>query len=126
MAHFLQHFFSRDAPIHQPDALGLAVLGFDLAQKLSKRRFVQRVARQHFVSQRKALWRDDQRDHDLHAVTAFIAAVAKAPLVVVILGWITLEVSAGQIIEQHLEAGVKQVAPATHQMIEQRLFVLEQ
>lgn len=59
-------------------------------------------------------------------LTALVAAVAKAPLVVVILRRIARKISAGQIIEQDLEAGIEQITPAAHQMIEQRLFVLQQ
>ena len=31
-----------------------------------------------------------------------------------------------EVIQEHIEAGVEQIAPATHQVIEQRLLVLEQ
>jgi hypothetical protein len=39
---------------------------------------------------------------------------------------ISLETGAGQIIQQHLEAGIEQVSPTGHQMVEQRLLVLQQ
>ncbi len=39
---------------------------------------------------------------------------------------VDLEIGAGQIIEQHIEAGVEQVAPASDQVREQRVLVLEQ
>lgn len=39
---------------------------------------------------------------------------------------IDLEVRARQVIQQHIEADVEQVAPARNQMIEQRRLVLEQ
>ena len=39
---------------------------------------------------------------------------------------IGLEIGAGQIVEQHIEADVEQVAPAPDQMIEQGLLVFEQ
>ena len=98
----------------------------DLVEKLLERAVVFGVARQHFVGQRKTLRRDDQRDDHLHTVAALVAAVAKTPLVIVILRRIGLEIGAGQIIEQDLEAQVEQIAPAPDQVIEQRLFVLEQ
>ena len=37
-----------------------------------------------------------------------------------------LEVGAGQIVQQHVEVGVEQIAPAPDQMREQRFLVLEQ
>ena len=41
-------------------------------------------------------------------------------------GGIGFEVGAGQIIEQHIEVDIEQVAPASDQMVEQRLLVFEQ
>jgi hypothetical protein len=41
-------------------------------------------------------------------------------------GGVDLEIRAGQIVEQHVEGGVEQIAPALRQMREQRLFVGEQ
>ena len=39
---------------------------------------------------------------------------------------VDLKIGAGQIIEQHIEAGVEQVAPASDQVREQRVLVLEE
>jgi hypothetical protein len=39
---------------------------------------------------------------------------------------VDLEISTGQIVEQHIEIGVEQVAPALRQMREQRLLVGQQ
>jgi hypothetical protein len=39
---------------------------------------------------------------------------------------IGLEIGAGQIVQQHVEAGVEQVAPARDQMLEQRVLVCQQ
>ena len=55
-----------------------------------------------------------------------VARIAEAPLVAVGKRRLGLEIRAGQIVEQEIEAGVEQVAPAARQMIEQRLFVLQQ
>jgi len=124
LAHLGKHLLGRNAAIHDPDALRLAVLGLDLAQGVAQRRAVRRVPRQHFVSKRKAVGRHDQRDHHLGAVAALVAAVAVAPLVVFIVRLRGLKISAGQIIEQHFETGPEQVLPALAQMIEQRRLVL--
>ena len=40
----------------------------------------------HFVGQRKALRRHDQRNDHLHTIAALVAAIAKAPLVILIGG----------------------------------------
>src|SRR3982074_1892785 len=47
------------------------------------------------------------------------------PLEAPSLAW-RAEIGAGQIVEQHIEADVEQVAPAPDQMIEQGLLVFEQ
>jgi hypothetical protein len=39
---------------------------------------------------------------------------------------IDLKVSGREVIQQHIEADVEQIAPTAHQMIEQRRLVLEQ
>ena len=80
-AHLGQHFFGWNAAVHHPNALGFAVLGFDFIEHVTQRGFVGGVAGQHLVAERKAMRRHDQRDHHLHAVAAFVAAVAVAVLV---------------------------------------------
>jgi hypothetical protein len=55
-----------------------------------------------------------------------IARIAVASLVAFGKRRIGLEIGAGQIVEQHIEANVEQVAPAPDQMIEQGLLVFEQ
>ena len=79
--HLLQVFFGGNAPVHQPDALGFAILRLDLFQKGRQRGLVAGVARHHFITQRKTFRGDDQRDDHLHAVRALVPAVAKAALV---------------------------------------------
>jgi len=76
--------------------------------------------------QRQPLGRDDERNHDLHAVEAMVAAVTEPPHIVLIERRIGLEVGTRQVIQQHLEADVEQIAPATHQMLKQHLLVLKQ
>ena len=70
---------------------------------------------------------DHQCDHHLRTVRPFVAAVTVAALVA--LGHVRgvdLEIGAGQIVEQHVEADVEQIAPARHQMREQIRFVRQQ
>jgi len=124
--HLGQHLLGGNAAIHDPDAVCLAVLGFDLAQHAAQRGAVGGVARQHLVGERKAFRRHDQRNHDLHAVTALVAAVAVAPLVRFIIRRRRLEIAARQIVEQYLEPRSEQVLPPLAQMREQRLFVRQQ
>ena len=99
----------------------------DLAQEHPKRFAVGGVAGQHLVSQRQAVGRDHQRDHHLRAVRPLVAAVTVAALAAFRqVGSVDLEVGAGQIIEQHIEVGIEQIAPASDQMREQRFLMLQQ
>ncbi len=99
----------------------------DLAQKHPQRLAVRRIAGQNLVGQRQALGRDDEGDHDLRTVRPLVAAVAVATLVALrqIRG-VDLEISAGQIVQQHVEIGVEEIAPALRQMREQSVLVREQ
>ncbi len=87
---------------------------------------VRRVSRQHFIGERETVRRDDQCDHHLHAIAAFVAAVAVAALVVVVARGRGFEIGAGQVVEQNLELGAEQIRPALTQMGKQRLFVRQQ
>jgi hypothetical protein len=109
----------RNAAIHHPDALGLAILVFDFLQEAAQRRVVGGIAGQDFIRQRKALGRHDQGDHHLHAITALVAAVAVTALVVLVIRRVRFEIGAGQVVEQNLEAGAKQILPALPQVAEQ-------
>jgi hypothetical protein len=124
--HLGQRLLGRDAAIHHPDALGLAVLGFDLAQHGAQRGFVGRISGQHLVGERKSFRGYDQGDHHLHAIAALVAAITIAALVFIIVRRGRFEIGAGQVIEQHLEGCPKQIGPALAQMREQRLFVRQQ
>jgi hypothetical protein len=55
-----------------------------------------------------------------------VARVAVPALVAFRERRIGLEVGAGQVIKQHIEAGVEQIPPARDQMLEQGVFVLQQ
>jgi hypothetical protein len=72
LAHLFEHLFSRNAAIHQPDALGFAILLFDLVEKLFERAGVLGVARHHFVGQRKSLRGHHQGNNHLHTVAALV------------------------------------------------------
>jgi hypothetical protein len=63
-----------------------------------------------FVGQWKTVRRDDQCDHDLHAIGTLVAAVTELPLAIA--RRIAFEIGAGQIIQEHVEIGLKQVFPA--------------
>src|SRR6266446_808880 len=104
----------------------LAVLPLDPRQEVAQGGVVRGVARQHLVGQRQPLRGHHQGDDDLHAVRPVIARIAVASLVAFGKRRIGLEIGAGQIVEQHIEADVEQVAPAPDQMIEQGLLVFEQ
>ena len=127
VAHFGQHGLGRHAAIHDPDPPRLAVLLLDLAQEHPQCLAVGGVAGQYLVSQRQAIGRDHQRDDHLRAVRPLVATVTMASLAAF---WQVrcgdLEVGAGQIVQQHVEVGVEQIAPAPDQMREQRFLVLEQ
>ncbi len=126
-AHFSQHRLGGHAAIHHPDPTRFPVLLFDLAQEHPQRLADGRVAGQHFIGQRQALGRDDESDHQLRTIGPLVAAVAVATLVSLgQIGGVDLEIGAGQIVEQHVEIGVEEIAPALRQMGEQRVLVREQ
>ena len=90
LAHLLQGVFGGYATIHDPDAIGFAVLGLDLPEKIGQGGFVRGVAGQDFVGDGKSFGRDDQCDDDLDAVASLVATVAEATDVVGILGRVAL------------------------------------
>src|SRR5258705_7103223 len=63
---------------------------------------------------------------DLHTIRPVIARVPEAALVAFRKRRIRFEVCARQIIKQHVVADVEQVAPPSHQVIEDRLLVPQQ
>ena len=126
LPHFGEHFFGGDAAVHHPDALRLAVLRLDLRKERAQRRLVRGIAGQNFVGERKTVGGHDERDDHLHAVRTFVAAVAVAALVAVVVRRIGFEVRAGQIVEKDFEAGAEQILPAPAQVREQRRLVLDE
>jgi hypothetical protein len=115
---------ARTNATHSP---GLAVLAFDLGAEIAQRLAVGGIAGQNFVGERQAVRGDDQCDDELRAIGPLVAAVSVASLAVLgKIGSVHLEIGAGQVVEQHVERGVEQIAPALGQMREQSLFVSEQ
>jgi hypothetical protein len=100
-------------------------LPFDLAQKIPQRRLVRCVSRQNLVGERQTFGRDHQRDHHLHAVGPMVARIAEASFVALGERRLGLEIRAGQIVEQQIEARGEQVAPPLREVFEQRLLVLQ-
>src|SRR5260370_41017438 len=93
-AHFGKDLFSGNAAVHEPDPIGLAVLGLDFFNKGPQRGFVGGIAAEHLVSQGQALPRDDQFHDALDAVGAFITAGTESALAALPEGRITLQRSA--------------------------------
>src|SRR5207248_11799289 len=108
---------------HHPNSFRLSVLRLDLLQKRPQRRAVAGVARQDLITERKAVRGDDQRDHDLHAILALVAAVAEPAFVFRILRRIAFEIGSRQLVEQDVKFRPKQVLPALPEMTEKRLLV---
>src|ERR1700741_261505 len=109
-----------------PDPIGLAVLVLDLFNKGPQRGFVGGIAAQHLVSQWQALRSDDQGDDDLHAVGAFITAVAEAALVAFRKGWIAFKIGARQIVKQYVKLYAKQCCPSLVQKLKELCFIFDQ
>ena len=63
--HLGQDFFGRNAAIHHPHPLRLAIGVFDLVEETSQRGAIGCVAIHHFIRQWKTIGRDYQRDDEL-------------------------------------------------------------
>ena len=96
------------------------------SRKPPQRRLVRDVAGQHLIGQWQTLGRHHQGNDDLHIIRPVIARVPEAALVAFRKRRIRLEIGARQIVEQHVVADVKQIAPPSHQMVEDRLLVRQQ
>ena len=84
------------------------------------------AASHDFVAQREALGRDDQRDDNLAAVAALVAAVAVLAQIVWPTVFVGLEVGAGQVVQQHVELRTEEFTPAPHEELEQVVLVLHE
>jgi len=89
-----------------------------------ERRAIRRVAVHDLVGQWKALRRDHERDHDLHTIRPSIAAVA--PFGFRIGVHLAFEVRARQVVQQHLDVGVKQIRPLLSEPDEEILLVCQE
>ena len=126
LAEFFEPGLGGDAPVHDPDALGLAVALWDERAPVPQSGFVGGVAGEHLVSQRQSLGRDDQRHDDWHAVAALVPAVAEAAGIGFLVRRVAFAVGAGQVVEEHVELGAEEIAPALAQMGEEGVLVCEQ
>lgn len=124
VTHERQGLFGGNAPIHDPDPVGLAVPGLDLGQKILEGLLVEGIAGEDLVGQGKTVRGNDQGDDHLDAGGAMVATVAMLALTG--LGRIALEVGAGEVIEQDLVASREEVAPALLQVGEQGPLVRQQ
>jgi hypothetical protein len=80
--------------VHDPGALGLAVLGFDFFEKTFQRGLISRVTRQYFIAQGKTFRCHDQGHDHLHTIRALVARVTKTAFIFGVLGWINLKIGA--------------------------------
>jgi hypothetical protein len=98
-----------------------------LPRKDRERLAVGGVAGQDLIGERQTLRRHHEGDDELRAIGPPVAAVAVAAFGSLgQVGGVDLEIGAGQVVEQPVERGVEQIAPALRQMREQSLFVFEQ
>ena len=125
-AHLGQAVLGGDAAVHHPDAIGSAVAVVDAVQEATEGGAVGGVAAHHLVAQREALGRDDQRDDDLPAVAALVAAVTVLAQIVRPPVFVGLEVGAGQVVQQHVEFGAEEFTPTPHEEPVERVLVLHQ
>src|SRR6266850_1056933 len=126
LAHRLQLRFGWNPAVHDPDPLRFAILFLDAFKKGWQRGSVTGVAGHHFIAQRKALRRDNQRNDHLHAIRTLVPTVAKLALVPFSKRRITLAICAGQIVEQDVEFRVEEIFPAPDQMVKQGPLVWQQ
>lgn len=103
LPHDLQYRFGRNAPIHHPGALSLAVLRLDGSKEIPQGGFVTGVAGQHFIGQRETLRGHNETQNDLHTIGSLVAAVAK--LLYPNTAWVGLKIRTGQVIEQNVRSG---------------------
>ena len=82
------------------------------------------VAGQDLIGERQTLRRHHEGDDELRAIGPLVAAVAVAAFGALRqVGGVDLEIGAGQVVKQHVEGRVEEIAPTLRQMREQRLFV---
>ena len=131
-AHPRQACLGGDAPVHHPGAIGFAVERLDLLQEVLQGGGVGGIAGQDLIGQRKALGGDDQGDHHLHAVRPLVAAVAEFALALLAPRLSpggrrrALEIGAGQVVEQNLEADREEALPTRLQGDEEIRLVSQQ
>ena len=112
------------APVHHPDAFGLAVLGLHLLDDPLHGGRVGRVAVEDFVAQGITIRGHDQGDHHLHAVAAAVARIA--PLGLGIGRALALKIRAGQVVQEHVIGQLEELTQPLTQILLDGLLLLEQ
>src|SRR6185312_2951047 len=107
------------AAVHGPNALGHSVVLLHQLDDLLDGGDVGPIAIEDFISQRQPLGCDDQPDTDLFAIRALVAAVAALGLRVA--RTLAFKVSAGDVIQQELEALAKEAFVALLEMTKEGL-----
>jgi hypothetical protein len=110
-----QVLLADDPSVKDPEAAGFPELRLDRVEDVFERRAIQPVAGEDFVSEREALGRHDEGQHQLFAIGPVIAAVT-AP------GFghglhVALEIGAGQIVEQEIKGRAEQILPPLRQVL---------
>ena len=109
------------APVHHPDAFGLAVFFFHLTHDGLDGAHIGPVAGKHLEAERQALRRADQADANLLVAAALVTRVAALGLGIA--PGLTFKIRARHIVEQRLEAHAEPLAVTRHQVSAQRVLV---
>jgi len=104
--HLGERFLRRNAAIHDPDPPARAKACFDGRHDGFHGLHIARVAGQRVMSQREAFARHDQSQDDLFAVPTMVARIAALGQRVFLRQ--ALEVTAGEIIQQHVIVQLEQ------------------
>ena len=118
-----EDFLGGDAAVHDPDAVGFAVLLFYPGEEVFEGSFIQRISWQDFVGEGEAFGGDDERYDNLDAVTALVPAVAEAAQTIAFFRRITFKIGAGQIVKQDFVFCLEEVAPASGEVVEEGAFM---
>jgi hypothetical protein len=109
------------APVHHPDAFGLAVFFLPLAHGGLDGAHIGAVAGKHLEAERQALRRADQADADLFVAAALVARVAALGLGIA--PGLTFKIRARHIVEQKLETHAEPLAVTRHEVSAQRVLM---
>lgn len=124
--HFGEDFFGGNTPVHQPEALGFAVLVFDVGEEVAQGLVVDGVAWHDLIGEGEPLGGEDESDDDLDAVGAFVAAVTEAAFITFGKVGGAFKVGASEIVEEDFVVGVEEVAPTISEVSEEGVLVGKQ